>query len=296
MMKSLATVLAVALLAVQCVSALKEKPEDATPLRRSRRNVLNFGLMTKCSTDRNPLDYNQYGCHCGKGGSGTPVDATDTCCLRHDQCWAKVKRESSCQDGHFATYSWKCTVNRPTGCEQNTDACGRGFCMCDAEAATCFARHRYSEQYRNWNGECRARNPTPAWYNVISKAMQAIPANLIPHLGKAPSPAAAAQPAAAPGAQPGAGPGAAQPAALDPVLISLPGTGPDAPGNPNPDAGAMPATNPLPPGQATEPPPVTRRPAPARPVPERPNRQFTLPNIIGNLIGRLPWKSIFGKK
>ena len=36
-----------------------------------------FAGMIRCATGRSALDYNGYGCWCGRGGSGTPVDATD---------------------------------------------------------------------------------------------------------------------------------------------------------------------------------------------------------------------------
>ena len=42
-----------------------------------KRSVLNFGFMITCAVGRSPLDYNGYGCFCGLGGGGTPVDDTD---------------------------------------------------------------------------------------------------------------------------------------------------------------------------------------------------------------------------
>ena len=48
-----------------------------TSLKRMKRNLLQFALMIRCKTGRSSLDYNGYGCWCGRGGSGTPVDATD---------------------------------------------------------------------------------------------------------------------------------------------------------------------------------------------------------------------------
>jgi len=43
----------------------------------SKRNTLQFGDMILCKVGRNPLDYNGYGCWCGYGGQGTPVDEID---------------------------------------------------------------------------------------------------------------------------------------------------------------------------------------------------------------------------
>ena len=38
---------------------------------------LYFGHMISCETGRSFLDYLDYGCFCGLGGGGTPVDDVD---------------------------------------------------------------------------------------------------------------------------------------------------------------------------------------------------------------------------
>ena len=40
----------------------------------TKRGVLSFGLMVKLVTGEDPLDFNGYGCYCGIGGEGKPVD------------------------------------------------------------------------------------------------------------------------------------------------------------------------------------------------------------------------------
>ena len=42
-----------------------------------KRAVLQFGLMVSCATGRNMFDFNGYGCWCGLGGKGAPVDELD---------------------------------------------------------------------------------------------------------------------------------------------------------------------------------------------------------------------------
>ena len=44
-------------------------------------NVVQFGNMISCTTGLNQfqalMDYDGYGCYCGLGGGGTPLDNTD---------------------------------------------------------------------------------------------------------------------------------------------------------------------------------------------------------------------------
>ena len=39
--------------------------------------VVQFGGMIDCLVQRGSLAYNGYGCFCGLGGNGKPLDATD---------------------------------------------------------------------------------------------------------------------------------------------------------------------------------------------------------------------------
>ena len=52
------------------------EPAGKFPLR-AKRHVLQFGSMIRCETGRSALNYLFYGCYCGLGGSGIPVDGVD---------------------------------------------------------------------------------------------------------------------------------------------------------------------------------------------------------------------------
>ncbi|XP_055253239.1 putative inactive group IIC secretory phospholipase A2 isoform X4 [Moschus berezovskii] len=52
-----------------------------------------FQRMVKHITGRSAFfSYYGYGCYCGLGGKGTPVDNTDRCCLAHDCCYERAKQ------------------------------------------------------------------------------------------------------------------------------------------------------------------------------------------------------------
>ncbi|XP_015503501.2 phospholipase A2, membrane associated-like, partial [Parus major] len=59
-------------------------------------SVLELERMIRVATGRSALlSYSWYGCFCGIGGSGTPVDPTDRCCQAHDCCYRRL-REGRC--------------------------------------------------------------------------------------------------------------------------------------------------------------------------------------------------------
>ncbi|XP_059894384.1 phospholipase A2-like isoform X3 [Gadus macrocephalus] len=62
------------------------------------RSLHQFRAMIMCvMPDSWPMmDYTDYGCYCGLGGSGAPVDDLDRCCQVHDQCYSNSTQHDEC--------------------------------------------------------------------------------------------------------------------------------------------------------------------------------------------------------
>nr|ABK63565.1 PLA2-3 precursor [Demansia vestigiata] len=131
------------LLAV-CVSLLGAAKIPPQPL-----NLYQFKNMIQCANrnSRNWMAYAHYGCYCGKGGSGTPVDGTDKCCQTHDYCYDKAKQHPACNyflsGPSVNTYSYTCKDGELT-CKDVKDKCRAFICNCDRTAAMCLAKAPYN--------------------------------------------------------------------------------------------------------------------------------------------------------
>ncbi|XP_074966732.1 phospholipase A2 isoform X2 [Phalacrocorax aristotelis] len=118
----------------------------------SSRAMWGFRSMIKCTIPNSYplLQFADYGCYCGFGGSGTPVDELDRCCEVHDHCYAQAKRLESCRhivdNPYTKPYSFTCSSGQIT-CNSDNDECEMFVCNCDRAAALCFAKAPYNPEH-----------------------------------------------------------------------------------------------------------------------------------------------------
>ncbi|NXQ36428.1 PA21B Phospholipase, partial [Alaudala cheleensis] len=136
-----------------CLSAVGAASAEVSP-----RAVWLFREMIKCKLPNSHplLDFNGYGCYCGLGGSGTPVDELDRCCQTHDNCYSQAMKMESCRrildNPYTASYAYSCS-NRQITCSSKNNECTTFICNCDRNAANCFARAPYNPQYKDMDNK-----------------------------------------------------------------------------------------------------------------------------------------------
>ncbi|XP_060935137.1 phospholipase A2-like [Limanda limanda] len=136
----------------QCPSDLSV-PCCATIRTSELHSLVGFRLQILCMMPKSsPIwDYADYGCYCGKGGSGTPVDKLDRCCEVHDNCYGDAEKLEACSSivnwPYFNFYSHDCAKrSKMITCAENNNACEMFICECDRKATECFARSPYNPE------------------------------------------------------------------------------------------------------------------------------------------------------
>ena len=132
---------------VLLTAALADEELDAPIHKRSKRSLYTFNNLIRCYfADVSVSLYFDYGCYCGKGGYGIPLDETDMCCYVHDQCYGQVYNKYLLDDYSYQLY----TTSYDFTCANKIGHCNatkngdfqQALCECDRVAAECFMRNR----------------------------------------------------------------------------------------------------------------------------------------------------------
>lgn len=121
-----------------------------------------FGNMIECAQPGvNSLKYNNYGCWCGFGGTGTPLDELDECCRVHDKCYENSRKAPGCTSladlPYIIDYDYTCS-NQQVTCSATNNKCQSTVCECDRVAAHCFARTTYYPEHKNVDPNVQCAN------------------------------------------------------------------------------------------------------------------------------------------
>ncbi|XP_078083917.1 basic phospholipase A2 PA-12C-like [Mustelus asterias] len=125
---------------------------------RWKRHLDQLGSMIECRVGGgrwlSRLDYFDYGCYCGFGGEGVPLDAVDRCCWQHDVCYGKIDSEGLCswyEYPYWTQYSWRCNHGSYLTCTDRKDTCSRAICTCDKHLVDCFSKAKYDPELKGIN-------------------------------------------------------------------------------------------------------------------------------------------------
>lgn len=107
--------------------------------RIKTRHIFQLGVMINKVTGKNSFDFIGYGCWCGTGGFGEPLDKIDECCLQHDKCYFEIRTKQGCTPkSNDYTYN---SQRGLTVCRDDNASCDYKTCNCDKNLAACFYKN-----------------------------------------------------------------------------------------------------------------------------------------------------------
>ncbi|XP_055892418.1 acidic phospholipase A2 E-like isoform X3 [Biomphalaria glabrata] len=140
--------LSVKLMTLIFVSLAVTFPERTnSAFSRTERSFLDLCTVVNTHTRRACLDYLGYGCFCGLGGQGQPLDDVDKCCQAHDDCYG---RHRQCV-AYFQTINMDCKDGKCTCTDPKTSGCPYNVCQCDVQFGACLNTATFNKDYANYD-------------------------------------------------------------------------------------------------------------------------------------------------
>ncbi|XP_077457371.1 phospholipase A2 [Stigmatopora argus] len=129
---------------------------------RLPKHIWQFGKMIECAQPGvSPLKYNDYGCWCGFGGTGNPVDDLDKCCKVHDKCYESSRKKPGCTNisdlPYVLVYDYTCSDGQ-VSCSATNNKCQSAVCECDRVAAHCFEKAKFNSENKNLDPDVHCVN------------------------------------------------------------------------------------------------------------------------------------------
>ncbi|KAH9490425.1 hypothetical protein Btru_034847 [Bulinus truncatus] len=122
--------------------------EESQILYTQRRDIMDLCNVVTTYTRWNCLNLLGYGCYCGLGGKGKPLDGIDRCCQVHDGCYEE--KGVGCNT-YFVDNKFECRDNRCECKDSPTSGCAYDICRCDVQFGECLISEVFNQSNANHN-------------------------------------------------------------------------------------------------------------------------------------------------